>query len=278
MPIASWGRAAKVGILLALIASTILLSESVNSLAQGITVRAGGKFFDCCIVSIANNDTGWILVRVALMRPSLLGTPIPNVNVSLLRTDAGTIVPLSLRTDSNGSIKFPLEPGGYAVTVADPRFHLFTTVKVLSQRLTELDVDVKRTDYPAQFFEVSSRDSSGWLETWNTITVMVSENTPISQANRTVFLNFVNYVGFGNNGTLLSFTIVQINSTHGSFRIIAVDAASPLEAEMHLLSADMRPSGLWLTLSPSAPLSISGVSAVLIESYNTQYRVNTYGF
>ena len=262
-------RLTSVGLVVALVVSSFLLSGAVSSLSGAIAVGPGRRFLDLLPGGnvTAVSTMGRILVRTSMNGGGLLSSvPLSGVNVTIRGASSPiAIVAFPFHTNSSGAFELPLDPGAYYIAITDPRFRISTSVSIFPRETTEADVSVTKELHQATFYEVVDQDSSGWLAPWNTMTVVTDSS--LRQVNKTVplFLDAVAQV----------FTYHWVNGGVKSVVLLTVPL-HPEETQVTVLGVDQRNSAIWLTLRSRGFVDISGNQNFELATYGSGLRVYTY--
>jgi hypothetical protein len=190
-------------------------------------------------------------------------TPLAGVSVGIFQNVLHGIRLGFLKTNQTGSTEFPLLAGQYIVSLQDPRFTVQTTVNIYPYTTTQLNVQVNRTSYVADFVDAQDETSAGQIQPWNTLVVAISAETvgpfPYMSLTNASIPNlgskvFVQPMRFYYGGTLYSYNGTEVPS--------------------EVVSQTVNLGQTWLTLQPLLELNLGGSVFIMVVDYAAGSAVN----
>jgi hypothetical protein len=226
------------------------------------------------------NALGYLLVTVSLFDPFNGPTPLAGVTVGVSQLILQG-VRLSFVTNENGLIEVPLPPGQYGVGVTDVRFTLETQAPVAGGNVTHLTVSVNRTQFYAEFADLSDSTGSRTVNTWETMELAIvsggvegrypftgfSGTITVSPSQGTNFLFWSNSAFPSNFGRQVF--VQSMNLVNGGLGITPGE-----EVQASVLSQTNKGVEVWLDLQPLKPFSLESAIAVYVINYVPGYSVS----
>lgn len=185
-----------------------------------------------------------------MVEPYAFSYPIGGVTIRITKTGVSTPVALG-STNGSGLLVVPLAPAYYQVTVLDTRFNNLTVNLQVSQaQRTHFSALFNETHYPTTSYNLFDSDSSGWIGSWNEVFVQIATNQSIR-------------VGISTREFL------QVNmSTAGN---VSESLNSLIPAS--ILSSSLGNNSQWVQLRVSRFMSVSGIGAITVVTYDVKYTV-----
>jgi hypothetical protein len=204
-------------------------------------------------------ETGELVVSAELMSPqdelALSGATF------VISSATGAVFP-DYVTNGSGIFVAPLLPGEYSITTSDPRFFAQASLHISSGNITEYYLRVTQTDSYPSFYDAVDSDSSGFLDSTESLFVTIPSGDISLSVSSNVTITYLN---------AFFFSLVSESSSSPVAPIVTVSALATV------VSSDVRDGSLYLVLGPSSTIPLRGIILISVSTYSVFDRVSYPG-
>lgn len=194
-------------------------------------------------------ETGELVVSAVLMSPQgefgLSGATF------VISSATGPVFP-DYVTNSSGIFVAILPPGEYSITTSDPLFSAQASFAISSGNVTEYYLRVTQTDSYPSFYDAVDSDSSGFLDSTESLFVTIPSGAISLNVSSGVTITYLNAFFF---------------STVSGYSSIPITPIVTVSAPATVVSSDVRDGSLYLVLRPSSAIQLRGIILISVSTY-----------